>query len=183
MRRKRPLLVLTSIVAGMLAMALAVPAPSQGGAGVLPDLLKLPEPQGDVILEITGRVAQRSVHVKLDWESLEALGTHSVSTTTSWTDGMHVFEGVLARDVMAALRAEDVETVRAVALNEYEVSIPVADFERYDVIFAWAMDGKRLTARDKGPLWIVYPRVEHSELQDEKYDHRWVWQLYRLILP
>lgn len=183
MRRRRPLLVLISLAFGMLAVALAIPAPSQGAAGVLPDLLKLPEPQGDVLLEVSGRVAQRSISVKFDRAGLEAIGRRSITTTTAWNDGAHVFEGVLARDVMHAIGADDVESVRAIALNEYEATIPTSDFAKYNVLFAWSMDGKQMTARDKGPLWIVYPKLDHAELRDELYDARWVWQLNRLILP
>lgn len=183
MRRKRPLLVLTSIVLGALALALAIPAPSQGAAGILSDLMKLPEPQGDVILEVSGRSGGRSINQKFNRAGLEALGKHSVTTTTAWHDGLHVFEGVLARDVLAAVGAEDATIVTAVALNEYEAAIPAVEFQKYDVLFAWSMDGVQMTPRDKGPLWIVYPKLDHAELQDEIYDSRWVWQLYRLILP
>ena len=54
------------------------------------------------------------------------------------------------------------------------------DFERFDVLVATHMDGERLQPSDKGPLWIVYPRDHHQELQDIRYDYRWVWQLIRL---
>ena len=55
-----------------------------------------------------------------------------------------------------------------------------ADFERFDVLVATHMDGERLLPSDKGPLWIVYPRDAHTELQDIRYDYRWVWQLVEL---
>jgi hypothetical protein len=42
------------------------------------------------------------------------------------------------------------------------------------------MDGERLLPRDKGPIWIVYPRDDFPELTDIRYDYRWVWQLTRL---
>lgn len=86
------------------------------------------------------------------------------------------------RDVLKAVGATAATTVMAKALNDYQVEIPVADFQRYDVILASSMDGKVLTARDKGPLWIVYPRDKHGELADERIDQRWVWQLNRLEL-
>lgn len=183
MRRRRPLLVLTTIVCGLLALALAIPAPVSGAAGMLPGLLKLPEPKGNVILEVTGRVGGRSINQKFDRAALEALGSHTITTTTAWHDGAHVFEGVLARDVLAAVGGEDVPTIKALALNEYEASIPTSDFHKYNVLFAWSMDGKLMTARDKGPLWIVYPKLDHAELRDEVFDNRWVWQLNRVILP
>jgi hypothetical protein len=37
-----------------------------------------------------------------------------------------------------------------------------------------------MTMRDKGPLWIVYPRDDYSVLHDARYDSRWVWQLNKL---
>jgi len=29
-------------------------------------------------------------------------------------------------------------------------------------------------------LWIIYPRSQHAELRDIRYDYRWVWQLVEL---
>jgi hypothetical protein len=39
------------------------------------------------------------------------------------------------------------------------------------------MNGKQMEVSDKGPIWIVYPRKDHPELQDSKFNDRWVWQL------
>ena len=50
----------------------------------------------------------------------------------------------------------------------------------YDVLLAFRMDGQDLTPRDKGPLWVVYPRDAHRELVDAKFDARWAWQIKRL---
>ncbi len=44
------------------------------------------------------------------------------------------------------------------------------------------MDGKRLTVRDKGPYWLVYPRDEFTELKDARFDHRWAWQLKEISI-
>lgn len=133
-----------------------------------------------VILEVTGRVEQTRTFTL---RQLQALGITTITTTTAWTDGPHVFEGVLARDVLAAVGPVASTQVTALALNDYQADIPLSDFSAYDVIFAWSMDGVPMTRRDKGPLWIVYPRDAVPELQDERYEHRWVWQLNRLILP
>ena len=39
------------------------------------------------------------------------------------------------------------------------------------------MNGKYLTPRDKGPLWVIYPRDEYPELNTKEVDHRMVWQV------
>lgn len=133
-----------------------------------------------VILEVSGRVEQTRTFTL---SQLQALGVTTITTGTAWTDGPHVFEGALARDVLAAVGPVASSLVTALALNDYQADIPLSDFAAYDVIFAWSMDGVPMTRRDKGPLWIVYPRDAVLQLQDERYEHRWVWQLNRLILP
>ena len=143
----------------------------------------LGQPQGPVILEVTGNIgtSNQAQSAAFDLAMLEKLGLTTVKTSTVWTDGgARSFEGVLARDVMAAVGAKEARTVVARALNDYTIEIPVVDFHEYDVIFAMRMDGQLLTARDKGPLWVVYPRDDHPELQDERIDQRWAWQLKAL---
>jgi hypothetical protein len=47
-------------------------------------------------------------------------------------------------------------------------------------ILALKRDGETLSRRDKGPIWIVYPRDDFPELQLETINARWVWQLIEL---
>ena len=44
-----------------------------------------------------------------------------------------------------------------VAANDYYVDIPTEDFTTYDAILAMEADGERLSRREKGPLWLMYP--------------------------
>ncbi|MGE4244348.1 molybdopterin-dependent oxidoreductase [Ramlibacter sp.] len=141
----------------------------------------LPRPTGAVLLTISGSIAVTNAgkEARFDRAMLEKLGVRTMQTSTTWTTGVKTFEGVLARDVMKTAGAKGTE-IRAIALNDYAVMIPMEDFERYDVLLAFRMDGQDLTARDKGPLWVVYPRDAHRELNDSKFDARWAWQLKRL---
>lgn len=117
--------------------------------------------------------------VEFEAEQIVALPQREVITHTTVTDGPQSFSGPLMRDVLGAAVLQ-ADAVLAVALNDYEIEIPTADFDRFDVIAAVSMNGEPLTPRDKGPIWIVYPRDDHPELQDIRYDYRWVWQLARL---
>lgn len=150
-----------AIIAGLLAAA----------------FFALPAGAGQVVLTITGAVDDPPVGFTR--RELAALPQHELRTSTTVTDGTRLFEGFLMRDLLARVGA-DGESVLALALNDYRIEIPMEDFERFDVIGALAMDGVPLTARDKGPIWIVYPRDDHRELQDIRYDTRWVWQLRAL---
>ncbi len=130
------------------------------------------------ILLITGAVSQEAP-VSFTRADLEALPQHVIETQTVVTDGVRRFEGPLMRDLLAHVGADGDEIV-ALALNDYEITIPMADFIDYDVVAALTMDGERLSPRDRGPIWIVYPRDDHPALQDIRYDYRWVWQLASL---
>lgn len=102
-----------------------------------------------------------------------------LETTTAVTDGVRRFDGFLMRDLLQHVGAHG-STVTAGALNDYAIEIAIDEFDRYDILVAHSMDGEPLLPSDKGPLWIVYPRDRHAELQDIRYDYRWVWQLRRL---
>lgn len=140
-----------------------------------------PAPEGEIVLTITGQItrANNGDSAVFDEAMLAALPSASLETTTVVTDGVRQFDGFLMRDLLTLVGA-DGETVAATALNDYIIDIPMEDFERFDVLVATHMDGQRLLPSDKGPLWIVYPRDDHTELQDMRYDYRWVWQLVRL---
>ncbi len=138
-------------------------------------------PAGKIILTVTGSIAQTNLDgaAAFDETMLGALPATAIDTTTVVTDGVRHFDGFLMRDLLEYVGAEG-ETVTATALNDYVIEIPMEDFHRFDVLVATHMDGERLLPSDKGPLWIVYPRDDHAELQDIRYDYRWVWQLIEL---
>ena len=161
------------LMLGMVLFAQAGPALAQG----------LPSPTGEVILTIQGNIERKNAPegAQFDRQMLEALGIERLRTSSPWTDGVPEFEGVPARKVMEAVGARGT-TVIASALNDYQAEIPVSDFADYPVLFALKMDGRDLTVRDRGPIWIVYPRDDFSELRNERVNARWVWQLNGLTV-
>lgn len=142
------------------------------------DLTVLPPPQGETVLEVRGALSKlnRDDAAHFDMEMLKALPATRLETTTAVTDGVRSFDGFLMRDLLDHVGAQG-SMVTASALNDYAIDIAIDEFDRFDVLVAYEMDGKPLLPSDKGPLWIVYPRDQHAELQDIRYDYRWVWQL------
>lgn len=140
----------------------------------------LPPPAGPVLLTIAGaiEVTNGPGEARFDRKMLEGLGLATIRTATPWTDGVKVFEGVRLRAVLERVGAKG-PRLHAVALNDYEITLPAEDLA-FEPILAMRMDGEVLLPRNKGPLWIVYPRDQFPILQDERFDHRWVWQLKRL---
>jgi hypothetical protein len=142
----------------------------------------LPVPKGLVLLKISGNIEQTNApgEAQFDRDMLEALGPASIEVTSPWSDRKQVFEGVSMQAVLNRVGARG-KTIKASALNDYTISIPFSDL-KYNPILAMRVDGTVLTMRDKGPLWVVYPRDTYKELQDAKIASRWVWLLNRLAI-
>jgi hypothetical protein len=162
----------------LLILAFAIAAPRAGQAIAQTPLMK---PAGRVILTVTGSIANVNGEgkVELDAAALAQIGTARVQTSTPWTDGRPEFEGVLMRDLMERLGASGT-TVTVVALNDYKMQIPVADFAKYPVLLALKMNGEALRVRDKGPLWLIYPQDDFTELQNKPTQAKWVWQIKQM---
>ena len=142
---------------------------------------RLPPPHDTPILQISGdiEVTNADGRAEFDLAMLEEIGVSRLQTSTPWTQGRPVFEGVLLRDLLEEVGANG-DTVVAIALNDYRVEIPMSDLRNYPVLLASRMDGQRLRVRDKGPLWIIYPQDEYSELRTKQIQSRWVWQIKEL---
>jgi hypothetical protein len=138
----------------------------------------LPAPQERSILEVTGKIANTNAgnRAQFDLPMLEKIGITKVTTSTAWTEGKPVFEGVLVRDLLNAVGASG-DKITVVALNDYKVDVPVSDFKNFPVILAYRMDGQALRVKDKGPLWIVYPADDYPELNNKQTQNKWVWQV------
>ena len=103
----------------------------------------------------------------------------SFRTTTNWTEGEREFSGVLLSDLLEVLDIRG-RSLKAIALNDYTVEIPVSDARPGGPIVAYALDGKPMSVRDKGPLWIVYPYDSSVEYRSETIYARSIWQLDRI---
>ncbi len=132
----------------------------------------------EVLLTVTA--AGDAAPVQLDLQALSAMTRIEFDTTTPWTDGKHHFTGVPLKEVLASAGITE-GTVRAVALNDYAVDLPVAELDDAAPIVAYHLDGQPFGIRQKGPLWIVYPFDEDSRYQSETAYGRSVWQLNRLL--
>ena len=137
-----------------------------------------PEP----ILTVRNATAPGDPEIRLTEEELLAMPQVTVRTRTEFTDGVVEFVGPLVRDVVGRVGAGNANTLHAVAINDYTVDIPIEEISQYDVILAMKADGQRLTRRDKGPIWVMYPLDDHAELGDPIYNQRLIWQLAEIEL-
>lgn len=165
------------IIASLLIAGLAVVTLPAGQA--LAE--QLPAPTGDVILRISGAIANTNVDgaLALDADLLASLPQLSLTTGTMWTEGTATYSGVLLRDLLAAAGATGAEmTLRAV--NDYHITMPTAAVADDGPLLAYLVDGKALSLRDKGPIWLIYPFDDVAEYRTEEYFARSIWQLDRI---
>ncbi|MBN9886945.1 oxidoreductase [Salipiger abyssi] len=142
---------------------------------------ELPAPAGPPLLTVTGQITRTNDgdSARFDRAMLEAMTQTSFTTRTIWTDGEQRFTGVALHDLLAALGATG-STIRATAINDYAVDIPREDWETGAPIIAHSNNGRPMSLRDKGPLWIIYPYDSDRAYQSEQVYARSIWQLDRI---
>ena len=143
---------------------------------------ELPAATGDVVLTISGAIKNQNADgsVQLDRATLEVMRTVEFETTTVWQDGAQRFTGVPLMEILTLAGSDAADTISAIALNDYQVTIPVSSIEEDVPIVAYLMNGEMMSPRDKGPLWIVYPYDSDEKYRNEVTYSRSIWQLDRL---
>lgn len=159
----------------------AVALPLSLRAGVPWAQAPLAAPSGPVLLTVAGRIQRRNAgeRAQFDAAMLDALPQLTITTRTPWYAEARAFTGAKLRDLLEATGAEG-RMLRAVALNDYRVDIPMDDVRRHDVIVARLLDGKPMAVREKGPLFVMYPFDTQPALRTAVYFSRCIWQLQAL---
>jgi DMSO/TMAO reductase YedYZ molybdopterin-dependent catalytic subunit len=111
--------------------------------------------------EISGLVEAPRV---LTYEEFLALPRSKVfcdiHCVTTWSSLGHTWEGVLAKDLKAAVKVlAEARFVTVHSLDGYTTNLSLAEFSDDDVIFATHFNGKPITADHGWPLRLVVPRL------------------------
>lgn len=185
-----PILSRSLLVAAGLALA-AHPALAERASPSAPSATgtALPALAGPVLLTVTGRIAGAKGTgdspgvAQFDAARLAALPRREFATSTIWTEGVQSFSGVELRSLIDHLGVTG-GTLKITAVNDYSIQIPVSEVAAGGALLADLRDGKPMTVRDKGPLWLVYPYDSASEFRNEVVYSRSVWQVDRIeVMP
>ena len=143
----------------------------------------LERPLGGIILNVDGRLEVRNTPsgAAFDLALIDALPQHHFSTRAPWYPRARKFSGVLVSDLLKALGSQAVN-VRATALNDYRVDIPVDTMTQYGALLATRLDDMTISVRDKGPLLIMYPFDNEPDTRTAIHYVQAIWQLRRLEL-
>lgn len=116
-------------------------------------------------------------------EDLRSLEEQTFRTETIWSSGLQEFKGVPLKALLDDLGVSQ-GWLKARAINDYAVDVPVSDAVENGPIIAYERNGTPMSVRDKGPLWLVYPFDSNPDYRTEVIYSRSIWQLDRLeVLP
>lgn len=106
----------------------------------------------------------------------------TICTHTPWTDKIKpaCFTGVRVKDILNKYSLIS-DTFSFHALNDYDVIIPARDINKYDIILASYMNGKKLDVRNFGPFMVIYPLDQYKD-SINRPDHlsRFIWQVDKI---
>jgi hypothetical protein len=130
-----------------------------------------------VLLKINSDV--REVREQYTLSELLHLPQYEVRTNTPWTNEMHTYSGPYLEDVFALAGVRGNE-ITLYALDHYQISFNFESIKKYKPILALAVDSELLTVRTKGPIWVVLPLDDYSELNAALYHDYMIWQLVKI---
>ena len=134
----------------------------------------------DAFLTISGNIGRTTGGANNTYEISEheflALPTSTVTTSTQWTLKSD-FVGPLLSRVLDEADAKG-KKLRLIALDDFSVEVDADYLEKYGTILATSKEGVRLTIRDFGPIFVMYPRDSFREELDTPAAAAYlVWQL------
>ncbi|MEO3414218.1 molybdopterin-dependent oxidoreductase [Roseovarius sp. CAU 1744] len=132
-------------------------------------------------INIEGDDGREDKIVTFTRSDLMALPAVTFETSTNWTAGTPHFTGVALRSLLDPLDVTDGE-IELIAINHYSVFLPLDDPTSDGAMLAYLMNGKPMSARGKGPLWLVYDYDSDRKFRTESVYSRSVWQLDRIII-
>ncbi|WP_299644061.1 molybdopterin-dependent oxidoreductase [uncultured Ruegeria sp.] len=134
--------------------------------------------RAEMTLEVTTS-GSNSATVEFSLQDLDAMDQVTFSTSTIWTDDEATFSGVPLKALLTELNT-DGTSIEMVALNDYKVTMPLAELENDAPIIATRMDGETMSVRDKGPYWVVFPYDQDPKYRAETIYTFSIWQLKQL---
>lgn len=131
---------------------------------------------GNLLTINTGQLKHCNDNITLDEQALLSLPQQQFKTTHTWSENAEEFSGPLLNDVLN-LACPDVAHLMLTAINDYSIEMNFNEMRNYKPIVALSVNGQRLSIRNKGPLWVMMPLDQFTELPPRSLDDMLIWQL------
>lgn len=139
----------------------------------------IPVPADAPILTVTGLIknTNQGDTLLMDMAAIESVGQVEYTVLDPFEETTITYQGVLLSDLLALWGVDPAaKTLSVVALNDYQVNIPLDDLRQYPVIFAVRRNGEYMPVSTRGPAMLVFP-YNHYEFELTEYNDYWVWQI------
>ncbi|KJJ99908.1 hypothetical protein UB43_13030 [Pseudomonas sp. 21] len=141
-----------------------------------------PEPAAERTVLTIAVKGQPQLQRHYSLSDLEALPQTERRSMLPDESRVYGWQGVRLSTLLAGFERGDAQRLRVEALNDYSALIPLSDLDAFDPILAYHRDGQALGIAERGPLFVIYPMVDHPELRTQVYFNRTVWQVSRITL-
>ncbi|MBU7014287.1 MAG: molybdopterin-dependent oxidoreductase [Theionarchaea archaeon] len=134
--------------------------------------VSVPGPQGEVVLTVSGNIGKVNAgsSFQFDMETLKSLLYTTIVIPDPHLEVTIEYGGVLLKDILDYLGAENFAEVTVVATDGYSAVIKAEDLG-LGILIAYTADGEEIGTKSGGPLKIVF-----SEDAQEVYaPEAWVW--------
>lgn len=139
---------------------------------------KIPAPKEEPILTVSGKIgtANDEQTIIMDIPTIESVGLVEYTVTDPFEKEEHTFTGVLMKDLLELWQVPpEASVLDILALNDFQVDVPIELVRNYPVIFALQQDGEYMTPDYRGPAMLVLP-YDHYKF-DLGADAYWAWQI------
>lgn len=116
------------------------------------------------------------VVLKITESDLAKYPQDSFETETPWFPQKSVFKGILFKEVLKKANISENSQLQIVAWDNFTSQVPAKDAFEFNTILTTHINGQRITLRDKGPFFLMYPLTNPS-LRTGVYYNRSVWQI------
>jgi hypothetical protein len=140
----------------------------------------IPAPTEEVILTISGDITVTNAGdtLQLDMPTLESLGLVEYTVEDPWLSEEVTYTGVLMSKLSEFVGAsESADNFHIEALDDYQVDLPFADIERWPILLATRSNGQYMAIENAGPTRIIFPYHSFKELDLEKHNDLWIWNI------
>lgn len=147
-------------------------------------LMFYPASASESVLHLQDARKNRS-YISISMYELGLLPQVTYETMTQWTKGETVFRGPSLRSVLDEAGASELPpeaVLLLTAANGYSVRFPHRYVEDEAPIIAIEKDGKPMSLRDNGPLWLVFPFDDDPKYQSELFYSFSIWQLTKITV-
>ncbi len=129
-------------------------------------------PRGEIVLTVSGTITRFNAGdtYEFDMETLKMLPYTTIRTPDPHLEATIEYGGVLLRDILETVEAQNVKEIKIVAKDGYTTVIKAEDLD-LGILIAYTADGVEITEDLGGPLKIIFS----EEAQNVYGPENWVY--------